>query len=245
MIDNQNLNGKIALVTGASRGIGKAISLALAGTGATVILSARTVEKLKRVKTEIEKDGGKAEVLPVDISKTSDIINLFRDIKDRFGRLDILINNAAIGIFGDMADLTAEDFDKTFEVNVKSIFTTSKQALKMMIPQKSGYIINISSIMGVKAYKQQSIYAASKHAVMGMSKALAAEVQEHNIRVSAILPGGVDTDLISDARPDLDRSILIKPEDIAQTVLYLLSLSDRAMVDQVIVRRFTSTPFNA
>ena len=245
MIDNQNLKGKIALVTGASRGIGKAISAALAGAGATVLLSARTVEKLKEVKTEIEKGGGKAEVLPVDLSKTSDIISLFKDIKDKFERLDILVNNAAIGIFGDMVDLTAEDLDNTFEVNVKSIFTTSKQALKLMIPQKSGYIINISSVQGVKAYKQQSIYAASKHAVMGMSKALAAEVQEHNIRISAILPGGVDTDLISDARPDLDRSILIKPEDIASTVLYLLSLSDRAMVDQVVVRRFTSTPFNA
>ena len=144
-----------------------------------------------------------------------------------------------------MVDLTTEDLGKTFEVNVKSIFTTSKQALELMIPQKSGYIINISSVQGVKAYRQQSIYAASKHAVMGMSKALAAEVQEHNIRVSAILPGGVDTELISDARPDLDRSILIKPKDIAQTVLYLLSLSGRAMVDQVVVRRFTSTPFNA
>jgi 3-oxoacyl-[acyl-carrier protein] reductase len=245
MIDNQNLKGKIALVTGASRGIGKAISIALAGAGATVVLSARTVEKLKELKAEIEKGGGKAEVLPVDLSKTSDIISLFKDIKDKFGRLDILINNAAIGIFGDMVDLTTEDLDKTFDINVKSIFTASKQALELMIPQKSGYIINISSVQGVKAYKQQSIYAASKHAVMGMSKALAAEVQEHNIRISAILPGGVDTDLISDARPDLDRSILIKPEDIARTVLYLLSLSDRAMVDQVMVRRFTSTPFNA
>ncbi len=144
-----------------------------------------------------------------------------------------------------MVDLTTKDPGKTFEVNVKSIFTTSKQALELMIPQKSGYIINISSVQGVKAYKQQSIYAASKHAVMGMPKALAAEVQEHNIRISAILPGGVDTELISDARPDLDRSILIKPEDIAQTVLYLLSLSDRAVVDQVMVKRFTSTPFNA
>ncbi len=245
MINDQNLKGKIALVTGASRGIGKAISIALAGAGAEVILSARTVEKLQAVKAEIEKGGGKAEVLPVDLSKTGDIISLFKDIKDKFGRLDVLVNNAAIGIFGDMVDLTTEDLDKTFEVNVKSIFTTSKQALELMIPQKSGYIINISSIQGVKAYRQQSIYAASKHAVMGMSKALAAEVQEHNIRVSAILPGGVDTELISDARPDLDRSILIKPKDIAQTVLYLLSLSGRAMVDQVVVRRFTSTPFNA
>lgn len=244
MINDQNLKNKIALVTGASRGIGKSISLALAGAGATVVLSARSVDKLKEVEAEIEKDGGKAEVLPVDLSKTDDIISLFKDIKDKFKRLDILINNAAIGIFGDMADLAIEDLDRTFDVNVKSIFTTSKQALGLMIPKKSGYIINISSVQGVKAYKQQSIYAASKHAVMGMSKALAAEVQEHNIRISVILPGGVDTDLISDARPDLDRSILIRPEDIASTVLYLLSLSDRAMVDQVVVRRFTSTPFN-
>ena len=245
MINNQNLKGKIALVTGASRGIGKSISMVLAKAGAEVVLSDRTIEKLKAVKAEIEKDGGKAEVLPVDLSKTSDIISLFKNIEDRFERLDILVNNAAIGIFGDMIDLTLEDLDKTIEVNVKSIFTASKQAIKLMIPQKSGYIINISSIQGVKAYKQQSIYAASKHAVMGMSKALAAEVQEHNIRISVILPGGVDTDLISDARPDLDISVLIKPEDIAQTVLYLLSLSDKAMVDQVVVRRFMSTPFNA
>ena len=245
MIDNQNLKGKIALVTGASRGIGKSISLALAGAGATVILSARTVEKLKEVKAEIEKGGGKAEVFPVDLSKTGDIISFFKDIKNKFEKLDILINNAAIGIYGDMVNLTTEDLDKTFEVNVKSIFTASKQALEIMIPQKSGYIINISSIQGVKAYKKQSLYAASKHAVMGMSKGLAAEVQKHNIRISAILPGAVDTELISDARPDLDLSVLLKPEDIAQTVLYLLSLSGRAMVDQVIVRRFTSTPFNA
>jgi len=130
MIGHKDLEDKIALVTGASRGIGKAISIALARAGATVLLSARTVEKLKRVKAEIEKGGGTAEVLPMDLSKTGDILSLFKDIKDKFGRLDILINNAAIGIFGDMVDLTAENFDKTFEVNVKSIFTASKQALK-------------------------------------------------------------------------------------------------------------------
>lgn len=245
MSDNKYLKGKIALITGASRGIGKSISLALAGAGIEVILSARTVEKLNDLKKEIEENGGKAEVMPADLLKTEDIISLFKEIQNKFERLDILVNNAGIGIFDNMVDLTSEDFDKTIDVNVKSIFTACKQAFKMMAVRKSGYIINISSIQGVKAYKQQSIYAASKHALMGLTKALAVEGQEHNIRVSAILPGGVDTELISDARPDLDRSLLIKPDDIAQTVLYLLSLSDRAMVDQVIIRRFTGTPFNA
>jgi 3-oxoacyl-[acyl-carrier protein] reductase len=232
-------------VTGASRGIGKSISVALSGAGVKVILSARTVEKLEEVKKEIEEKGGQAEVMPLDLSGTENIINLFKDITDRFNRLDILVNNAAIGIFGDIIDASQDDLDRILDINFKSMFTSCQQFFKLMIPQKSGYIINISSIMGVKAYKQQSIYAASKHAVMGLTKALAVEGQEHNIRVSAILPGGVDTEFISGARPDLDRSVLIKPDDIAHTVLYLLSLSNTAVVDQVILRRFTSTPFNA
>jgi 3-oxoacyl-[acyl-carrier protein] reductase len=157
--------------------------------------------------------------------------------------LDILINNAAIGIFKDIEDLSTEDYDDIFDVNVKSVFLTCKEALKMMVPRKSGYIINISSIQGVKAYKQQSVYAASKHAVMGLTKAIAVEKQSDNIRVSAILPGGVDTDFISQARPDLDRSILIRPQDIAKTVLYLLSLSPQAMVDEICIRRTGAAPF--
>jgi len=245
MMEDRQLENKIALVTGASRGIGRSISMALAAAGAQVILSARTVQKLEHVRQEIEKAGGRAQVIPVDISQTEALMGLFGDIKKRFKRLDILVNNAAIGIFGSIADTSREDLDKILDINFKSMFTACQQSFKLMMAQRSGFIINISSIMGVKAYKHQSIYAASKHAVMGLTKALAVEGQEYNIRVSAILPGGVDTDFISDARPDLDRSVLIRPEDIAQTVLYLLALSPTAMVDQVIIRRFASTPFSA
>ena len=113
----------------------------------------------------------------------------------------------------------------------------------MMIPAGSGFIINLSSVVGFKGYVNQSAYTATKHGVMGLTKSLAAEVQEHGISVSAILPGGVDTDFIGAARPDLDRSILIPPEDIAKTVLFMLSLSDRTMVDQIYIRRRTGTPF--
>jgi 3-oxoacyl-[acyl-carrier protein] reductase len=112
-----------------------------------------------------------------------------------------------------------------------------------MVPQRSGYIINISSVVGFKGYENQSAYTATKHAVVGMTKTLTLEAQKYNIRASVIHPGGVDTDLAGEARPDLDRSILMQPEDIAQTVLFLLSLSDRAAVDEIYIRRRGSSPF--
>jgi 3-oxoacyl-[acyl-carrier protein] reductase len=112
-----------------------------------------------------------------------------------------------------------------------------------MIPQKSGYIINVASVVGFKGYVNQAAYTATKHGVMGLTKVLSAEAQPHGIRTSAILPGGVDTDMVGDARPDLDRSVLLQPSDIAQTVMYLLSLSERAAIDQIYIRRRNSTPF--
>ena len=116
-------------------------------------------------------------------------------------------------------------------------------AAPSMIPKKSGTIINISSVVGFKGYPNQAAYTASKHALLGLTKSLAVEAQEHGIRVSAILPGGVDTEMVAKARPDLDPKILLEPEDIAHTVLFLLSLSDRAAIDQIYIRRRSSKPF--
>lgn len=238
-----DLKNRVALITGASRGIGRGISLMLADSGVHVILTARSMDKLQKVKEEITSRGGNATVIPADIAKEQDIKTLFKIIKDKFGRLDIVINNAGIGIWGKLVDFSIEDFDKIMNINVRGTYLCCQQAMKMMIPQKNGYIINISSVVGFKGYPNQSAYTASKHAIMGLTKSLAVEAQEHNIRISAILPGGVETDLSFKARPDLDRSLLILPEDIAKTVLYLLSLSDRAMVDQIFVRRMSSSPF--
>jgi len=238
-----DLKNRFALVTGASRGIGRGISLMLADSRVHVILTSRSMNKLQKVKEEITSRGGNATVIPADIAKEQDIKTLFKIIKDKFGRLDIVINNAGIGIWGKLVDFSIEDFDKIMNINVRGTYLCCQQAMKMMIPQKNGYIINISSVVGFKGYPNQSAYTASKHAIMGLTKSLAVEAQEHNIRISAILPGGVETDLSVKARPDLDRSLLILPEDIAKTVLYLLSLSDRAMVDQIFVRRMSSSPF--
>jgi 3-oxoacyl-[acyl-carrier protein] reductase len=238
-----NLEGKVALVTGAGRGIGRAISVALGQAGATVVAAARTTEQIEAVAGEITDAGGKAVAIAADVAEESDISSLFDQVRERFGRLDVLVNNAGVGVFGPVAELSPADFDQVVAVNLRGVFLCCQQAMRMMIPQGSGYIINISSVVGFRGYPNQSAYTAAKHGVMGLTKSLAVEAQKHGIRVSAVLPGGVSTDLIRAARPDLDPSVLMQPEDIAQTVMYLLSLSDNAAVDQIYIRRRTSQPF--
>ena len=240
---NVDLSGQSALVTGAGRGIGRAIGSALASAGARVFLAARTTDQLESAAREIQQDGGTAVPVPTDLSNEEDIRFLFQRISDRTGGLDILVNNAGVGVFGPLAEFSSSDFDRVMRVNTKATFLCCQQAMRLMIPKRKGYIINISSVVGFKGYPNQAAYTASKHAVMGLTKSLAVEAQEHGIRVSAVLPGGVDTKMIAEARPDLDPKILLQPEDIAHTVLYLLSLSDRAAVDQIYIRRRGSQPF--
>jgi 3-oxoacyl-[acyl-carrier protein] reductase len=237
------LKNKIALITGASRGIGRSISIALADASAHVVLAARNKNLLDDVSHFILSNGGKATVVPTDISSKDDVRTLFQKVRDQWGKLDILVNNAGIGIFGKLADFAVADFNRLIDVNLRGTYFCCQEAVGLMIPRGEGYIINISSMQGIKAYPTQSAYAATKHAIMGFTKSLAAEVQEYGIRVSVILPGGDDTDLIREARPDLNQSVLIYPEDVAKTVLYLLSLSNRAMVDQIVVRRSAASPF--
>ena len=238
-----DLHGQVALVTGAGRGIGRAIALALAHQGAHVVAAARTTGQIESVAREITEAGGSATPIVVDVADEQSIAALFRQIAEQQGRLDILVNNAGLGLYGPVADFPAADFDRVMAVNVRGTFLCCQAAMRLMIPKRSGYIVNVSSVVGFKGYPNQAAYTASKHGVMGLTKSLAVEAQEHGIRVSAILPGGTDTEMVAQARPDLDRSILIQPDDIARTILYLLSLSDRAHVDQIYIRRNTGKPF--
>lgn len=231
------------MITGASKGIGKSISKTLAARGIKVLLVARSEKLLSDLRDEINSSGGFAKAYPADLCKDDDILNLFKNINNDFGKLDILINNAGVVKSGNIVDFSIDDFDMLVDINLRAIYLCCQQALKIMIPAGKGYIINISSVVGFKGYPQQTAYSATKHGVMGLTKALSAEVADHGIRVSVILPGGVDTDLIREARPDLDPSVLMQPEDIADTVLYLLGLSERAMVDQIYIRRSKSAPF--
>ena len=237
------LHGTIALVTGAGRGIGRAICTELGRAGANVVAAARTQSEIDAVAREITAAGGTAAAFPADLADERSIVELFGQIRERFGRLDIVVNNAGIGLFGPVAEFSAEAFDKVISVNLRGTFLCCREAMRIMIPQHSGYVINISSVVGIKGYPSQAAYTASKHGVVGLTKSLAVEAQPHGIRVSVVLPGGVDSGMVGDARPDLDRSVLLQPDDVAQTVMFLLSLSDRAAIDQIYVRRRTSQPF--
>jgi len=235
-----DLSGQVAIVTGAGRGIGRAIAAALAENGATVVLAARTVGQIEATAQELGKN-----CIPVvtDIADESSILELFAFAASRFNRLDILVNNAGIGLFGPFKDFSTRDFDQILRINARGTYLCCREAMKRMAPARSGTIINISSVVGFKGYVDQSAYAASKHAVVGMTKTLVAEAQAYNIRVCMIHPGGTDTDLVVDARPDLDRSVLMRPEDIAYGALFLLSLPERCAVDELYIRRFNSKPF--
>jgi NAD(P)-dependent dehydrogenase (short-subunit alcohol dehydrogenase family) len=238
-----HLDGQIALVTGAGRGIGRSISLTLADAGAQVVVCARTVSQIEEVQHEIIEAGGKAVAIPADISDERDVNALFGNIDRTFNKLDIVVNNAGIGVFKNMVNFSMKEYDHLMSVNLRGTFLCCRKAVRTMIPNKKGYIINIVSAAGFRGYAGQSAYGASKHGIMGFTKALAIEAQEHNVRVSAILPGAVDTGLIPDARPDIAKADLIQPADIARTVLFLLSLSDHVAIDQIYIRRKNSAPF--
>ena len=217
--------------------------MALATKGIKVLLVARSEKLLIDLQNEINNSGGFAKAYPADLCKDDNVQDLFKNINNDFGKLDILINNAGMVKSGNIVDFSIDDFDMLIDINLRAVYFCCQQALKIMIPAEKGYIINLSSVVGFKGYPQQTAYSAAKHGVMGLTKALAAEVAEYGIRVSVILPGGVDTDLIREVRPDLDSSVLMQPEDIADTVLYLLELPERAIIDQIYIRRSKSSPF--
>lgn len=238
-----DLSGKVALVTGAGRGIGRSIALALAGAGARTLLTARSAGELQGVAGEIRSRGGEAEFLAADLSRPEGVEAVFGASKRTYGTLEVLVNNAGLGLSGPLMEFPAESLELLLAVNVKGLFLCCQQAMRLMVPARRGYIINISSVVGFKGYANQAAYAASKHAVMGITKSLAVEAQPHGIRVSAILPGAVDTGLMQALRPDLDKALLMKPQDVADAVMFLLSLSETAAVDEIYIRRRSSAPF--
>ena len=239
----KQLTGKVALITGASRGIGRAICLALAKEAATIVLAARSIPKLQEAAEQITALGGKAHIVVTELTEEESIKNLVRETSEKFGRLDILVNNAGVTHSSKLEQTTTEDWQRCMQVNVRAPFILCREALPLLRKAKAAYIINIASVVGVKGYPLQSAYTASKHALRGMTISLAEELKGSNIRVHLLCPGGVDTEMVQRVRPDIKKDELIKPEEIAELVLYLVTHKGNAVIDELHIRRAASSPW--
>lgn len=239
----RQLAGKVALVTGASRGIGRAISIALARETATVVLAARSGEKLKDTAKLVTQAGGKAEIVVTDLADEQAIKNLVKVTAERFARLDILVNNAGVTHSAALQETKTADWDRCFQVNARAPFILCREALPLLKKAESAHIVNIASVVGVKGYPLQSAYTASKHALRGMTISLAEELKGSNIRVHLLCPGGVDTELVQKVRPDIKKQDLIQPDEIAELVLYLVTHKGNAVIDELHIRRAASSPW--
>jgi len=229
-----SLENKVALVTGASRGIGEAIALTLSDYGAACILVSRKIESLEAVKQKIIDKGGRAEAIACHTGQMDQIQALFEKIRADYGKLDILINNAATNpYFGELLEAPEWAMDKTFEVNLKGPFFMSQYAAKLMAENGGGSIVNVASINGVKPAPFQGIYSITKAGMISMTKAFAKELATRNIRVNAILPGLTETkfseaiignkDIYNYALGQIPMNRHATPDEMAGAVLYLVS----------------------
>src|SRR5437763_2310632 len=229
------LHEQVAVVTGAGRGIGAAIARKLAGLGAVVILCGRKSEPLESTAGEIRRDGGQAEVLPCDVTDLSSVEAAARHIDKTHGRADILVNNAGIGGFGGpLHTMPPQSWDAVLNTNLRGVYYCIRSFAPMMIRNRGGHIINISSLAGKNALPNGAAYAASKWGLNGLSYSVAEELRPHNIRVAVVCPGSVDTALSPHTGKDLNK--MLKPDDVAHAVAYLVTQSPQSFASEVLLR---------
>ena len=228
----QLLQGKTAIVTGATRGIGKGVALKLAEQGANIAFTyISSTEKALALENELQALGVKAKAYKSDASLMKDAEELIKDVLENFESIDVLVNNAGITKDNLLMRMSEEDFDRVLEVNLKSIFNMTKAVQRTMLKQRSGSIVNMTSVVGVKGNAGQSNYAASKAGVIGFTKSIALELGSRNIRCNAIAPGFIETEMTEKLGEDVitnwRNSIPLKrggtPEDVANTTLFLAS----------------------
>ena len=240
-----SLNGKVALVTGASSGIGEGTALALAQAGATVAIAARRADRLEGLVAKIEAAGGQALALPGDMTLEADAVRVVEETVARLGRLDILINSAGVMQAGGIENADLDEYRRVFDINLFATVYTCQAAVPHMLKQGGGDIVTISSLAGRKGGPQTNAYSASKHAVNSMTDAMRQELGGRNIRVCTLMPGATTTEVgdnITD--PNWRKAIqahvhkdgAVKPSEIGETLVFILSLPRRVNISEICIR---------
>lgn len=240
---SSNLSGKTAFVTGASRGIGRATALRLAQDGAKVALNfSSNIAKAEAVKAEIESAGGEAMLVQGDVSNFAVVTGLIKKVIDKWGRLDILINNAGITRDNLLLKMSEEEFDKVIATNLKGVFNCTKAVTKLMMKQRGGRIVNMSSVVGLRGNISQTNYAAAKAGIIGFTKSAAKELASRGVTVNAVAPGLINTDMTA-ALPEKIKEVMLQeipagrmgtPEDVANAVAFLVSDQAAYITGQVL-----------
>ena len=237
------LKGKIALITGASGGIGSCIARRFAQDGISLALLGRSKEKLAATDASVREYGVETLLRPGDLLDDAYLEDCFAAVKERFGGLDILVNNAGIALSRSFEETTMAEFDRIMALNARVPYLACHLALPLLRCSECASILNIASVVAHKGYPLQSAYAASKHALAGFTKSLASEVYREDIRVHLISPGGVFTDMVRIARPDLTGEDMILPEDIAEIAAFFIEHRTNAVIDEICVHRSGKEPF--
>jgi 3-oxoacyl-[acyl-carrier protein] reductase len=231
----QNLHGQVAIVTGAGSGIGRATALALAQAGVSVVLAARTRQNLEVVARDVTATGGTVLVVPTDVGQETQVERLVTCTQERFGRLDILVTSAGGASFGPLIESRTEDWDFQMTVNLRGTYLCCKYALKVMLAQGRGHILNVLSIASQIALPGSAAYTASKFGALGLTKVMAAEVRAQGVKVTAVIPGAVDTPLWDKSGGDLDRRKMLSPSDVAAALLSVIAQPPSIYTDEIVL----------
>ena len=230
-----NLQNKVAVVTGGSRGIGASIARKLASMASTVVICGRNQSDLQQTASSISSQGGRCEALVCDVGDLHSVEQLAQSVLTNFGRIDVLVNNAGLGAFSSpLHTLNPDEWDRVMNTNLRAVYYTIRAFAPRMIEQNSGDIINISSIASKNALPNGAVYSASKWGLNGLTYSVAEELRSHNIRVSLVCPGSVDTDLSPHTGKNKDR--MLKPEDVAHVVAMLVTKAPQSFASEVVLR---------
>ena len=230
-----DLSVQVAVVTGAGRGIGAAIAASLAALGAHVVLCGRTLEPLQSTSSKINTQGGNSTAMPCDVADLRSVETLAKQVEERFRRVDILVNNAGVGVFGTpLHQLSPEDWDLMMNTNLRGVYYCIRSFAPLMIRARSGHIINISSLAGKNTVPNGAAYSASKWGLNGLTYTVAEELRSHNIRVSVVCPGSVNTDFSPHAGKSADK--MLQASDVAHAVEMLVTQAPQSFVSEILLR---------